>query len=402
MLQDLLSQVVLDTHNSSKMYELAKEYDRLEQGAAAATFYLRAADYEKEDKLLKYKSLIRLGKIYNREGRRFITVNSILQDAISTIPNRPEAYYFLAKYFQEKDEWRPSLTYLSIAKHFLGQDDIDVDYPGDDDLEFLYARAVWKNNGTDDGKDLLFNLKYKTPDVNKNVIKQVDKLFDNIGFPSRIRYNAADSAAYKFPFRGLKGIKTNYARHFQDMFVLSVHDGKTNGSYVEIGSGDPIENNNTYLLEKDFGWKGLSVEINEKHCYTHSNHRVGNILMGDASKINYTDVLKSHCFSDQIDFLRINAEEASLPVLKNIPFNRHSFGVIQFQHNACWWGNEIRDESRNILKDLGYILVVSNMAMDYAQYYEDWWVHPNYFKKHMKSNDDVNFIWKYAMHEVKN
>ena len=34
----------------------------------------------------------------------------------------------------------------------------------------------------------------------------------------------------------------------QDMFVLTVLNGKTNGTYLEIGSGDPFIGSNTALL----------------------------------------------------------------------------------------------------------------------------------------------------------
>ena len=40
----LLHDVILDYNNSDKIYKLAREYDRLEQGSGAFGFYLRAAD----------------------------------------------------------------------------------------------------------------------------------------------------------------------------------------------------------------------------------------------------------------------------------------------------------------------------------------------------------------------
>ena len=41
---NLLNDLLLDYNNPDKNYTIAKEYDRLEQGSAAAGFYLRAAD----------------------------------------------------------------------------------------------------------------------------------------------------------------------------------------------------------------------------------------------------------------------------------------------------------------------------------------------------------------------
>jgi len=38
----------------------------------------------------------------------------------------------------------------------------------------------------------------------------------------------------------------------QDIFVLKCLKNKTEGTFVEIGSHDPILINNTYLLEKTY------------------------------------------------------------------------------------------------------------------------------------------------------
>ena len=50
----------------------------------------------------------------------------------------------------------------------------------------------------------------------------------------------------------------------QDKFVLNVLQGKKNGYFLEIGSYDPIEINNSYLLETKYDWKGIMVEIDSK------------------------------------------------------------------------------------------------------------------------------------------
>ena len=398
MIESLLNDVVLDGKNPQKLYALAEEYDRLEQGAAAATFYLRAADNEYTDKILQYKANIKLANIYLREGNRFQSVISIMHNAIKVLPTRPEAYYFLSKWHQDRDEWRPSYMLTSIGLQFTHHsEDIGVDYPGKEGLEWLHARAEWKDNGTDVGKKLLFDLKFKSK-LNKEIYDLLSKDIDNIGYPSTITYNSNDYSMLRHQFRGTMGVTQNYDRHFQDLFLLSVLVGNTNGTFVELGSGDPIVQNATYLLEKDFGWSGLSVEIQEKFCYEHSRKRNSTILMADAGSLNYEDLFRSHCLEEYIDFLRINAESQSLNALSAIPFDKHEFNIIQFQHNACWWGEDFMKRSRKLLSEKGYILCVPNVATDEKQNYEDWWVHPNCIKKEFKTNKKVNFIWNYMMH----
>ena len=68
---------------------------------------------------------------------------------------------------------------------------------------------------------------------------------------------------YKYQFKNLDKIGKNYSETFQDMFVLSVLNGKENGTYLEFGCNHYQKCNNTFLLETKFDWKGLSIDIDE-------------------------------------------------------------------------------------------------------------------------------------------
>jgi len=51
------------------------------------------------------------------------------------------------------------------------------------------------------------------------------------------------------------------ARENQDRFALAILDSKENGTYVEVGGYLPIEWSNTFMLEREFGWTGISLEL---------------------------------------------------------------------------------------------------------------------------------------------
>lgn len=409
---NLLNDVVLDYQNPYKIYKLAREYDRLEQGAGAFSWYLRAADMADEDEYderwIQYKSMILGAFIYDRNENRNHSTEGLLKIAIETMPERPEAYYFLSKFKQERDDWRESMMYASIGISHIESSmvedapDNDLKYPGENALRLLYAKAKWKTDGRDSSKNLAFNLKYKN-NLSAELDAEVTELLDEWhGYPSTLTYHNVDWDMYKFKFNGIQSIDRNYSRHFQDMFVLSCLDGKKNGTFIEIGSGHPKLYNNTKLLEEKFNWKGISIDNSERMCHIFSRERNTPIILADAANQDYAALFKQNCFEQQIDFLRINAEYASLDCLKNIPFDKHEFNVIQFQHNAIWWGEEFRDESRKILKQIGYILLVPNVAVDPKSPYEDWWVHPNIANNNtqMKTANQVNFAWDYMMGEV--
>ena len=407
MNMQLLNDVVLDYDNPDKIYALAREYDRLEQGSGAFSFYLRAADMSPgktyEEKWLQYKSMIFSAFIYKRNKNRNLSVEGFLKIAIETLPERPEAYYFLAKEKQERQDWRECLMYSKIGTTHLGEKapDRDLPYPGDNAVKLLYARAKWKTDGRDDSKNLAFDMLYKNK-LKASDYKEATALLAEHGYPSTLPYTKDLSWRLKYQFLGYDNIETNYSRHFQDIFVLSVLDGKRNGTFVEIGSGHPTLFNNTKLLEEEFDWKGISLDNSERFAHIFSRERNTTMVLADASTSHYDGLFKQNCLEEHIDFLRINAEGASIAALNNMPFDKHEFGIIQFQHNACWWGEQFREESRKKLQEIGYILFVSDVAVDNSQNYEDWWVHPMHAnrKQHMRSNNKTNFAWDYMMEKL--
>lgn len=406
----LLNDVVLDYSNPDKIFALAKEYDRLEQGAGAFSFYLRAADMADgktwSSRWIQYKSMILGAFIYDRNGNRDHSTEGLLKIAIETMPERPEAYYFLSKFKQDRNDWRESMMYAQVGISNIENGtleeapDNDINYPGENALRILYARAKWKTDGRDTSKNIIFDLKYKRK-LNDRENKEVTALLAQTGYPSTLEYTWEEGHRYKFAFDGIEKIDTNYSRHFQDMFVLSVLDGKENGTFVEIGSGHPTLFNNTKLLEEVFGWKGISIDNSERFCAQFSRERNTTIIHADANNIDFNALFKQNCLEQRVDFLRINAETASLDTLKKIPFKQHEFSVIQFQHNACWWGGQFRAESRKLLSEIGYILLVPDVAVNEKDNYEDWWVHPNVAKKHpeMVGKKGINFAWDYVMDE---
>ena len=402
----LLNDVVLDYDNPDKIYKLAREYDRLEQGSGAFSFYLRAADMSPgktfEEKWIQYKSIIFSAFIYKRNRNRQLSVEGLLKIAIETLPERPEAYYFLAQEKRERDDWRECLMYSKIGTTNIGEKapDKDLPYPGDNALQLLYARARWKTDGRDDSKNYAFDMLFKTR-LKKDDFNEATALLAEHGYPSTLPYTPDLLDRYKFKFNGIEDIETNYSRHFQDMFVLSVLDGKRNGTFIEIGSGHPTLFNNTKLLEEQFDWKGVSIDNSERFAHLFSRERNTTMIFADAATSNYEGLFKQHCIEEHVDFLRINAEGASISALNEIPFAKHEFGIIQFQHNACWWGEQFREESRKKLQEIGYILLVHDVAVDGSQNYEDWWVHPMHAnrKQHMLSNK-INFAWDYMMESL--
>lgn len=165
----------------------------------------------------------------------------------------------------------------------------------------------------------------------------------------------------------------------QESFVLNILKEKRNGFYVELGGGWAQKNSNTYLLETEYEWKGLSFENDPMRAYAYNLTRKNKTLVTDARYFDYEKYFVENNYPRHIDYLQMDIHPASatLEALKNMPLNKYRFSVITYEHNGYKdeEHRQIQKESQDILRDLGYVLAVQDVIFkDIA--YEDWWIDP--------------------------
>ena len=194
-------------------------------------------------------------------------------------------------------------------------------------------------------------------------------------------YSNDKLSSLKFNFEKCNKIENNYSQIYQDMFVLSMNNGKNKGTYLEIGAGDYKYGNNTYLLEQEFDWSGISVDINNVCVDGFNNIRKNKCLCKDATKIDYIKLLNENYKSTNIDYLQLDYDPPNITfdVLSKIPFDNYKFGVITYEHDHY---NDItgkyREKSREFLKEKGYKLIAGNISSFKDKCpFEDWWIHPD-------------------------
>lgn len=186
----------------------------------------------------------------------------------------------------------------------------------------------------------------------------------------------------KVKFPGAEKLQFNYSNLCQDMFVLSILNGKTNGTYIEIGGELPIRGNNTYLLEQQFGWRGYSIELKDKYIPMWKLDRKNPLYCQDALTTDYVKLAEDNDLGSVIDYLSVDIEpeEHTFSALQQVDHSRLRFRVITFEHNHYNGGEgpRVRLESREYLKSLGYEMIVGDIshAGDLA---EDWWIAPELF-----------------------
>lgn len=200
----------------------------------------------------------------------------------------------------------------------------------------------------------------------------------------------------------------SYSQFNQDIIVLKSNDFKRDGYFVDLGANDGISGSNSYLLEKEFDWKGICVEplpecykkcLEVRNClcydyavYDESNLELSFCKSGLLSGINNTHLIrdKQQSFIDPkhfynnysgdiivktktlteilnmsnapnyIDYLSIDVEGAEVKVLNGTDFNRYKFGMIHIEHNWQPYRNEIRQ----ILENNGYLYLQENHCDD--------------------------------------
>jgi hypothetical protein len=177
----------------------------------------------------------------------------------------------------------------------------------------------------------------------------------------------------------------NYSQASQDLFVLLVTQYKRGGTFLEIGSNDPIQTSNTYLLESKYEWTGIMVEYDTSFKDAYKSLRSGSKhVFEDARTVDYANIIGN---TPVIDYLQIDLDVNNrstldtLELLDKTVFDTTKFAVVTFEHDI-YTGDyfSTRDKSREIFARRGYQLVCPDVAVHFNGArceFEDWYVHPD-------------------------
>jgi hypothetical protein len=178
--------------------------------------------------------------------------------------------------------------------------------------------------------------------------------------------------------------KESRSQALQDLFVLAV-SGKRNGFFLEIGGFHSEQLSNTYLLEKSFGWRGVTVEYLADNAAEIAANRTATVLCQDARTIRWSEKRADLGIPANLDYLQVDCEPAlsSLIALWRVVRSGIRPMIITFEHDAYAdstllgvlpQGRVVRWCSRLLLRGLGYTLAAGNVATDSGKPFEDWWI----------------------------
>jgi hypothetical protein len=194
---------------------------------------------------------------------------------------------------------------------------------------------------------------------------------------------------------------SSYSYQGQDVFVMEVLGGQIGGYFLDSGASNGRKGSNTWLLESQYGWRGVCVEPNaetfrelqvNRNCvcldcclydrdgavdflevagvyggiideydsrhFAFTRRILGNrwpdgAIAPTVSKAARTirSVLRSAGAPRTIDYWSLDTEGSELTLLKSFPYDEYRFRVVTVEHN----NNPIRSQIRNFLESRGYV-----------------------------------------------
>jgi hypothetical protein len=401
-IEKYLAQLINDPENDFINFELAYAYEKEKQYAAAVSYYLRCAEYTNNNTLVS-ECLIRCSFSMNKQGGRDQKELHYIKQAMGASPCSLEPYYIASLYFSWRGNHRDSYLYtclgINIYENNIQKEKFIKDV-GFSMYDLYYQKAFACSNIGKINESIQLYVKilqeFDIQDWNKeNILKKIRELPE----PNHpiVSYTKQTKDKLKYQFPNCEEINENFSQIYQDIFVLSMNDGKKNGTYFEVGAGYPIKGNNTFLLETQFDWQGISIDMHPDSKDLFDKNRKNECICKDATSIDYIQLFSEYYKSTSIDYLQLDCDPANITydILQKIPFDIYKFGVITYEHDFYNdHTGSYREKSRSFLKSKGYKLICGNISPLKDKYpFEDWWIHPDLIDeniwKHFERTDDV-------------
>ena len=154
-----------------------------------------------------------------------------------------------------------------------------------------------------------------------------------------------------------------YSEAGQDIFALNLI-GK-NGTYLEVGGFKPKLDSNTYILETQNNWRGITIEFKKElqSLWSSCKERKNRIYFDDALKFNYKTALEENNLPLHLNYLScdIDPRDKTFEALKKILKEGLSFDFISFEHDDYTSDESYHKLVSEYLIPKGYKIAVNNI-----------------------------------------
>jgi hypothetical protein len=183
----IIERLSKDPFNPEINFEAALEYEGTGQSASAVSFFLRAAEYGYDTHpIIVYTSLLKVANCFEDQNDRKHTVSNCILQAIAHLPERPEGYFLLSKFYERNGDWQECYTFaeLGIGWGECYPDPLpaNVGYLGIYCLEFEKAVSAWWIGRQKESQEIL--LKLSTEPMSDEYVHAVRNNIERIGVAS--------------------------------------------------------------------------------------------------------------------------------------------------------------------------------------------------------------------------
>jgi FkbM family methyltransferase len=381
----LLAEYANDPENAENNLKLGAWYWNQKHTAPALSYFLRCAE-RAEDPHLAYEALLWAHLCYEMQGTRDLTARTLVQHALYVLPNRPEAYYFLARFHSKREQW--SDTYLAATQGLtLSEKDLppfrnDIGYPGTYGLLFEKAISGWWWGKNDESGLILKDLheNYRMQKEYRNlVLDNLQKYFPNLLVPSGFDWGNTNPE-YAEMFSRENFIERTYEKHCCVKAGDIVIDAGANcGSFTHsiLGKNPKqvycVEPSNTLIhsLKKNVGhgpvtfinkaisdFESDSVVIADKGVYIYEND--GN----EYPTTTFKNIIEENNIT-RVDFLKIDCEGGEYSI-----FTKENYDFIIKNVGHCageWHINDHKDAIERFIEFRDLYLTKCNLLHVYER-----------------------------------
>ena len=224
-LQIQLTNFINDSENPNINLWLAKYYHSIGQTASAISYYIRTAE-RTEDKTLMYACLLAASGCFDSQGCRNNSVKGMLQTAVALLPERPEGYFLLSRFYERDgnyhDAYLISSIGLEVAYTDLPELPLPADYPGTYGILFERAVSSWHTGLCDDSRKYFLDLR-------ENYWEQMDSIHKE-SVMKNLKFLKAD-------FDWGKAAENKW---FKDIVEKEVFEQKVYEKFFQVEDGDIV------------------------------------------------------------------------------------------------------------------------------------------------------------------
>ncbi len=220
----------------------------------------------------------------------------------------------------------------------------------------------------------------------------------------KIRESGEKSLATRFLNNCNQYLQASKSQIFQDLFVVTIAQEKSNGFFVEFGATNGIKLSNSYLLESKFSWSGILAEpgrgwqealaknrkcsIDTRCVFSISDKKIlftqhsdpelsgisrylgkeaNNHISYEVPTVSLLDLLIEKQAPNSIDYLSIDTEGSEFDILNAFDFSKYTFKCITVEHNSH---ESVRQNIYELLTNNGYQRVLEDLSA-----HDDWYIH---------------------------